>query len=328
MVLESTLTRAGRTATLVMAAGFFVPALLCGQTVVREAVWSFPDDTHQLAYSDLAELRASSNFLKIRQQFLTPQLHSFQGFLTSMGMDPEKDVEGVVFGWRGSPADTGSFFGLAEGRFQPERTRQYFAQAQLPTRQYAGQDLYAFGTGEDPVDLFFTFLSPSLAAFGRLSDLLAVLDGRAGQRLTLGSNPSMVNWEAELEGTAPQWGVLTGKGAATTAARWLTGGAELPVDPSVVLAPVMAVLYRMEWSSGFSTHLSIICQNAESATALDELLALWRDSQQAAGRSSDAGSALAGLVVQANGSRVELSLTGPIEALEIKSPPPAAPATQ
>jgi len=61
MVLKSTLTRAGRTTTLVIAAGFFFPALLCGQTVVREAVSSFPDDTHQLAYTDLAELRASSN---------------------------------------------------------------------------------------------------------------------------------------------------------------------------------------------------------------------------------------------------------------------------
>jgi len=162
-----------------------------------------------------------------------------------------------------------------------------------------------------------------------LSDLRAVLDGRAGQRLTLESNPSMVNWEAELEGTAPQWGVLTGKGAANMAAPWLTGGgAKLPVDPSVALAPVMAVLYRMEWSSGFSTHLSIICQNAESATALEKLLALWRDSQQAAGGSGDTVSLLAGLDVQANGSRVELSLTGPIEALDIMSRPPAAPATQ
>lgn len=329
MVLKSTLTRAGRTTTLVIAAGFFFPALLYSQTIVREAVSSFPDDTHQLAYTDLAELLASSNYLKIRQRLLTPQLRSFQEFLSSMGMDPEKDVEAVVFGWRGSPADTGNFFGLAEGRFQPERARQYFARAQLPTRQYAGQDLYAFGSGQDPVDLFFTFLSPSLAAFGRLSDLRAVLDGRAGQRLTLESNPSMVNWEAELEGTAPQWGVLTGKGAANMAAPWLTGGgAKLPVDPSVALAPVMAVLYRMEWSSGFSTHLSIICQNAESATALEKLLALWRDSQQAAGGSGDTVSLLAGLDVQANGSRVELSLTGPIEALDIMSRPPAAPATQ
>src|SRR3989442_14844574 len=105
---------------------------------------------------------------------------------------------------------------------------------------------------------------------------------------------------------------MTGKGAVNLAAPWLTGGgAKLPVDPSVALAPVMAVLYRMEWSSGFSTHLSIICQNAESATALEKLLALWRDSQQAAGGSGDTVSLLAGLGFQANVSRVVLSLDGP-----------------
>src|SRR3989442_1529180 len=141
MVLKSTLTRAGRTTTLVIAAGFFFPALLYSQTIVREAVSSFPDDTHQLAYTDLAELLASSNYLKIRQRLLTPQLRSFQEFLTSMGMDLKKAFGGVVFGGRGSPGDRGIFFGLAEGGFQQERAGKFFARAQLPTRQYAGQDL-------------------------------------------------------------------------------------------------------------------------------------------------------------------------------------------
>src|SRR2546427_6448834 len=142
MVLKSTLTRAGRTTTLVIAAGFFFPALLYSQTIVREAVSSFPDDTHQLAYTDLAELLASSNYLKIRQRLLTPQLRSFQEFLSSMGMDPEKDVEAVVFGWRGSPADTGNFFGLAGGRVPPERAAQDFAPGPLAPRQYAHHERY------------------------------------------------------------------------------------------------------------------------------------------------------------------------------------------
>ena len=61
-------------------------------------------------------------------------------------------------------------------------------------------ELFAFGSGADPADTFFTFLDSSLAAFGRLHDLKALLDVREGSADALETNQTFRSYEAELEG--------------------------------------------------------------------------------------------------------------------------------
>ncbi len=117
----------------------------------------------------------------------------------------------MVLGWRGQVTDTVGFFGLAEGRFQPERANEFFARQQLPFRQYADLELYAFGSGEDRADLFFAFLSSPLAAFGRLNDLKALLDVRAGARNPASGLAAFLQ-ELKLETSGPRL-ELSGSGA-------------------------------------------------------------------------------------------------------------------
>ena len=295
------------------------PALLSAQGLGREALAVFPADTQQLAYLNLAQLRSMPEYPQIRQRLLNRQLRDFQDFLRSAGTDPDKDVDEVALGWRGEAMGGAGSFGRAEGRFDPERIHKFFAQQQLPTRQYAGLELYAFGSGEDPADVFFAFLNSSSAAFGRLRDLKEILDVRAGTRPALDTNAAFVEWEAELEGSAPQWGVATGKAAANAAGPWLAAGAKVSADPSVMFSPVRAVLYRVDWGSGVTAHVSIVCQNSETAAALSALLTAWRDARPASGtdQAPAAVSAfLQGLGIQASGSRVELTGAGPMEVVD------------
>jgi len=300
------------------AALLLFPALLRGQYLSHQALSSFSDDTSQLAYTNLAQLRGSTIYPEIRKQLLDRKFRSFLDSLRWAGIDTEKDVDEVILGWRGSTSDAGNFFGLATGRFQPEQARQFFAQRQLPARQYQGTDLYAFSSGAESVDFLFAFLDTSLAAFGHSNDLTALLDARAGARRTLDSNSEFASWAAELEGTAPQWGVMTGKAAANFALPWLTGGAKLPVDASAALAPVRAVLYRIEWGGGLSLRLSIVCQNVQSAGALAQLLSLWRDSQRPAGATASptALPTLSDLNVETNGARVEVAASASTDLLQ------------
>jgi hypothetical protein len=294
------------------------PALLSGQELARDAMTSFPADTQQVACTKLAQLRSSPDYPQLRDHLLNRQLRYFQDFLRSMGIDSEKDVDDVILGWRGEAADTTSFFGMASGRFQPEKVRAYYAQSQLTLLSYAGSDLYAFGSGYDPGDLFFTFLDSSRAAFGRLPDLKALLDVRQAAASGLDSNTDFASWEAELEGTAPQWGVLNGKAAANLAAPWFSGGKKPSTDLSAFLAPVRAVLYRVEWDGGFSSHLTIVCQDAQSASALLTLVKLLQAVPQQSGADASAGvpSILPSMEARQDGSRVELSVSGPVEALD------------
>ena len=296
------------------------PAKIRGQGIARNALSSFPADTHQLVYTNLDQLRNSSQYPKIRQRLFGGQLGSFADFLRSAGADPEKDVDEVVLGWRGAAAGNAEFFGLANGRFEPDRVRDFFTQRRLSSRDYGGFRLYACGSGagsrEGGGSLYFTFLSSSSAAFGALSDLKALLDARSGASPALDSNSSFLNWEAELEGSAPQWGVATGRSAASEAARWLAGGIKPPVDLGALMSPVEAALYSIDLTDQLSTHVSVVCDRAETAAALAQILTLWRNSPAATANSSASLSAfLRGMDIGASGSRVELSGSGPVDLL-------------
>lgn len=293
------------------------PALLGAQGGAREALSSFPADTQQMVYLNLAQLRALPEYPQIRRKVLIHQLRDFQDFLRSMGTDAGQDIDEVVMGWRGEGSS--GFFGRAEGRFDPERVHRFFTEQRLPIREYNGLELYAFGSGEDLADVFFVFFNSTSAAFGHKHELKELLDVRAGTRPALDSNAAFVEWEAELEGTSAQWGIATGKAAANQAGPWIAAGAKQSLDPSVVFGPVRAMLYRVDWGSAITTHVAILCQSPETAAAFSTLLALWRDSRQTATTNplpSSVATLLQGLEIQANGSRVELNGSGPLDAVD------------
>lgn len=298
-----------------LAAAMLLPAALVGQSAARDALSTFPADTEQLAYSNLAQLRTLPDYGAIQQRLLTPQLSSFEDFLRSMGTDPNKDVSEVTLGWRGDPSDLEAFFGLAWGNFDPDRIHEYFQTHQLAYQHYGGYDLYPFGAGAVRKQLFFAFLSSSSAIFGRLHDIKALIDVLAGKDPSLGSNAQFASWEGELEGTAPQWGMATGRAAANRAAPWLAAGTGMTVDPKVLLKPVRAVLYRLDWSDGLTAHMSVVCASDQDATAIAKLANAW---QAASGNDSKRlGAGLASFVqnlqISANGSRVEITGSGPLD---------------
>jgi hypothetical protein len=294
------------------------PMLLRGEQLGEEALSSFPADTQQVAYSNLEQLRLSPDYPQIRERVLNRQLRYFQDFLRMSGIDLDKDVDEVILGWRGAAEDSASFFGMAAGRFQPEKIYQYYRKYQIPSRHYETADLYPLGSGDDPGDLFLTFLDPSLAAFGRLPDLKAILDVRQGTVSSLETNAAFADWEAELEDTAPQWGILTGKVVANLAAQWVSGGKGSIAPPADLLGVVQAALYRVEWDGGFDSHLALLCRDTQSASALGALSTLL----PAAGGTETSGTGAEGRVVvqnptvHVNGTRVEIDASGPVEALD------------
>ena len=143
------------------------PAPLAADQLPGEALNTFPADTLQVAFTNLATLRSLSVYPQIRTRILNRQLHAFEDFLRPMGIEPEKDIDEVMLGWRGEMVGAAGYLGLAAGRFHPELIQQYFDHTSLPVREYDNAPLYAFGSGSDPNDLFFTFFDNSLAAFGR-----------------------------------------------------------------------------------------------------------------------------------------------------------------
>jgi hypothetical protein len=294
------------------------PGLLCAQQAARTGLAIFPADTQQVAYSNFAQLRSSPDYPQIRQHVLYQQLRGFQEFLRSVGIDPEKDVDELMLGWHGESLSGRESFGVAAGRFEPDKVQEFYTQTQLPVQSYAGSELFAFGSGAGPVDTFFTFLDSSLAAFGGLQDLKALLGVREGSAVALETNQVFRHYEAELEGTAPQWGILTGKAAANVALPWLSGGKNSTIDMTAFLEPVQAVLYRVDWDSGFTAHISVVCKTPEGAAGLFQLLNILKSAPvfSASGGGPRPVSLLQNLDASQNGSRLELRASGAADALD------------
>lgn len=294
------------------------PALLAADQLPGEALNTFPADTLQVAFTNLATLRSLSIYPQIRQRILNRQIKAFEDFLRPMGIEPEKDIDEVILGWRGEMIGPAGYLGLAAGRFQPALIQKYFDRTSLPVRHYDGADLYAFGSGGDPDDLFFTFFDSTLAGFGRLTDLKAMLDARQGSINALNANSDFVNWQGELDGTAPQWGILNGKSAANLAGLWLAPSAQKNVDFSSLGRTVRALLYRVQWDTGFAAHLIMVCDTPESATGFATLIGLL---QQAGKQSPTAGGVAVPPILQnvdphRDGARLELDVSGPPELLD------------
>jgi hypothetical protein len=210
------------------------------------------------------------------------------------------------------------FLGLAAGRFQPNLIQQYAERANLPVRQYNGADLYAFGSGGDPDDLFFTFFDSGVAGFGRLGDIKAMVDARQETANALNSNSDFVNWQGELDGTAPQWGILNGKSAANMAGMWLAPTGQKTTDLSSLGRSVRALLYRVQWDSGFSAQIFMVCDTPETAAGFSNLMGLL---QQASKQSTVGGRSAFPPILQSiethrDGSRLELDVSGPPELLD------------
>jgi hypothetical protein len=291
------------------------PGVLWGQSLGRDALSNFPADTRAIVYSNIARLRVLPEYPRIRQRIFTQPLSHFEDFLRSVGIDTENDVDEVTVGTRGDAGSTSSFFGLAEGRFRPDEVHDLYVQHRLACQRYAGYDLYASHPGGDDVGLYFVLFDSSSAAFGRFGDLKAILDVRAGTDPALNSIREFADGEAELEGSATQWGVARGGAVPELAVPWLTGGPDVPGDLKSFLSPVRWVLYQFDWEGGLTLRLTMVCQDSESAARLAQALVFLRNLHQIAGASTANGidGIFRELDVETSSSRVKVSASVSLE---------------
>lgn len=239
------------------------PAPLLGQGGARDAMATFPAQAQQILYTNLAQLRTLPNYAAIRPWVITQQLSSFEGIVRSLHTDPETDIDEVTLGWPGAMNANPVSFGLAEGQFHPEIAHDFFVQHQTPYQQYEGYEVYGFGSSSEPDALHFAFLDSSTAIFGRLADVKAMLDVRAGKSPPLQSNSGFVKAADELEGSAAQWGIIEGAMASRQALPLLGGDTKPPGDPKTLVDPIRSILYHLDWDTQLALSLSIVCQERE-----------------------------------------------------------------
>src|SRR5277367_5348620 len=135
-----------------------------------DVIGMFPKNVGEFAYADLKKARTLKWFPQLQEQMLPDRFRQFEKFLASAGVDPNSQVEELVWGMvaegvsdkaagtNSSAVPTGEeVVGVALGNFNPDTTEAYFKKQKLPTFKVRNYTMYAFGSGSGPNDLFFLF---------------------------------------------------------------------------------------------------------------------------------------------------------------------------
>src|SRR6201987_3017151 len=186
-----------------------IPSPSAAGSLSTGVIGLFPKQVGEFAYADLKTARKYPWFPKLREQLLLSKFRQFEQFLTSSGVDPNSQVEELAGGGLPvSKAGGEDVVGVALGPFDPSSTEAQFKAKKLPSVEYHGYHLWAYGSGSGEGDILFTFLDSNTAAFGHRSALEQLIDVRTGGAESLMSNDQLFPLINEANGRGTILAVL------------------------------------------------------------------------------------------------------------------------
>jgi hypothetical protein len=275
----------GKFARCVAAAAVFVllaavarPAKAGG--VGADTIALFPKETGEFAYADLKKARTMKWFPALQEQMLPERFRQFEKFLASAGVDPNSQVDELVWGLvadgvvkkDGGEVPSGEMLvGIAMGNYNPESTQAYFKQQKLPTVKLDDYTLFAFGSGAGDTDLFFFFLDSNKAVFGHKALLEKLLEIRFGREDGLLRNEQMFSLINEINGSGVVWAVLDPRYTRLAMSQLAPEVQQFPEAVKLV-ANMKSMLITATASSGVDGKFQAVCGSTQDANTLSQLM--------------------------------------------------------
>ena len=282
----------------------------------------FPKDTGEFGYVDLKKARTMKWFPALEQQVLPERFRQFEKFLASAGVDPNTQVDELVWGLvpdsttvdasgvKTSVPSGEHMVGIAMGNYNPESTEAYFKQQKLPMSKVETYTLFGFGAGSGADDLFFFFLDSSKAVFGHRALLEKLLEIRAGREDGLLRNDIMYNLINEANGSGVVWAVLDG-GYTQLAMSQLAPEVQQFPEAAKLVQNMKSMIISANASSGVDAKFQAVCGSPNDANTLSQLISmgLLYKKYQASKDNPELGQLLEQTNVVPSGERIVIALT-------------------
>jgi len=294
-----------------------LPGVAPAQDLVKEALSGFPTQTIRLEFSSPAKLRELPNYASLRQRYIGPRLRKLVEALGQLGMR-EEDISSLVLGWQPGSAEM-ALYGFATGRFSSQAITQSAEQRNMAATPVAGKQAYCLEAGL--AGTCVVVLQDSLGAFGSLTALTSMLEARAGQAPSLGSDNHVASLVAGANQGAPIWGVAMGPAVADWFRGWMPNQGNIKLDWGKVFGDVNSLTYSVAAGSNVTLGLKMDCKSSESAASLRQVLEGLKLVQQIAWDSQNPGkpNPYQAMNVGMQGNQVSLSLTTGYAELELAS---------
>jgi hypothetical protein len=304
-------------AVVVLLAATAKPAKAGG--VGADTIALFPKETGEFAYADLKKARTMKWFPALQEQLLPERFRQFEKFLASAGVDPNTQVDELVWGLvadgvvkkDGSDVPAGEMLvGIAMGNYNPESTQAYFKQQKLPTAKVNDYTLFAFGSGSSDTDLFFFFLDSNKAVFGHKLLLEKLLEIRFGREDGLLRNEHMFSLINEVNGSGVVWAVLDPSYTRLAMSQLAPEVQQFP-EAAKLVANMKSMIITATTSSGVDGKFQAVCGSTQDANTLSQLMTagLLYKKYQAGKDNPELGQLLDQTNVAPSGDRVVIRLS-------------------
>ena len=223
-----------------------------------------PSDIQQLIVVDYRKLNDSPTALQLKDKVLPQPLKDFEAALKSAGINPEKDVEQLVFASFRKKDGIG-IVGVAQGEFAGKTVMARMVKQKIKGIKYRGATIYPLASGMN-----MTLIDDYTMIFGIDSAVKTALDARDSEIRSLNANTTIIDMMGPVQDEAV-WSILDGKGTQTMLKSALGEASQL-ADYDLVKNRLTGSRYSIKFTDGFNFDLDVITSDAFTAATLSSIL--------------------------------------------------------
>lgn len=242
---------------------FALSAAALAAPMTNTAKLVIPYDVQQVIVVDYKTFYNSPSAMALKEKVMPPPLKQFETALRNAGVNPEQDVDQLVFAsYRDDKAL--KFVGVAQGQFPGQKLLAKFKKDKTKPERYQGMSIYPMGSG-----MYLSLLDNFNMLFGEKTAVKQALDVRNGQGKNLSSNNQITDMLASVE-NEPVWSVLDSEGTQYMLKSALGDVADL-ADYNVVKNRLKGSRYKVNFTSGVDFNLDVVTSDTFTAASLASL---------------------------------------------------------
>jgi hypothetical protein len=242
---------------------FALSAAAFAAPMTNTAKLVIPYDVQQVIVVDYKTFYNSPSAMALKEKVMPPPLKQFETALRNAGVNPEQDVDQLVFAsYRDDKAL--KFVGVAQGQFPGQKLLAKFKKDKTKPERYQGMSIYPMGSG-----MYLSLLDNFNMLFGEKTAVKQALDVRNGQGKNLSSNNQITDMLASVE-NEPVWSVLDSEGTQYMLKSALGDVADL-ADYNVVKNRLKGSRYKVNFTSGVDFNLDVVTSDTFTAASLASL---------------------------------------------------------
>src|SRR4051812_33554276 len=230
----------------------------------NSARMAIPSDIQQLISVDYRALNDSPTALQLKDKVLPQPLKDFENALKNAGIDPQKDVEQLVFA-SFKTKDGIRVVGVAQGEFAGKKVMLRLAKQKIKGTKYRTAMMYPLASG-----LNMTLIDDYTMIFGVDAAVKLALDARDSQVRSLNSNSQMLDMMQSVQDETV-WSILDAAGTQTMLKSALGEAAQL-ADYDMVKNRLTGSRYTIKFNNGFNFDLDVLTSDSLTAATLSSIL--------------------------------------------------------